>query len=126
MNIQPDMIGIVVNDMRKAIVFYRLLGLPFPDSNEAYVEVITENGYRISLNTAEMMKGIYGEWETPRGHRMNIAFKCASPAEVDRVYATIVAAGYASIKTPWDAFWGQRYAVVQDPDGNWVDLFAAL
>lgn len=24
------------------------------------------------------------------------------------------------------AFWGQRYAVVRDPDGNDVDLFAPL
>lgn len=29
-------------------------------------------------------------------------------------------------KAPWDAFWGQRYAVVVDPDGNLVDLFADL
>jgi hypothetical protein len=27
---------------------------------------------------------------------------------------------------PWDAFWGQRYAVVHDPDGNGVDLLAPL
>jgi uncharacterized glyoxalase superfamily protein PhnB len=27
---------------------------------------------------------------------------------------------------PWDAFWGQRYAVVHDPDGNGVDLFCPL
>ncbi|MEC4019520.1 VOC family protein, partial [Streptomyces sp. H27-D2] len=37
-----------------------------------------------------------------------------------------VAAGYTGHKQPWDAFWGQRYASVQDPDGNTVDLFAAL
>ena len=24
------------------------------------------------------------------------------------------------------AFWGQRYATLRDPDGNGVDLFAAL
>jgi uncharacterized glyoxalase superfamily protein PhnB len=29
-------------------------------------------------------------------------------------------------KEPWDAFWGQRYAVVADPDGNHVDLYAPL
>jgi hypothetical protein len=27
---------------------------------------------------------------------------------------------------PWDAFCGQRYAEVEDPDGNVVDLFAPL
>ena len=29
-------------------------------------------------------------------------------------------------KEPWDAFWGQRYASVKDPDGNQIDLFAPL
>lgn len=27
---------------------------------------------------------------------------------------------------PSDAFWGQRYATVHDPDGNPIDLFAPL
>ena len=38
----------------------------------------------------------------------------------------LVEAGYTGEKEPWDAFWGQRYAIVQDPDGNGVDLFAPL
>ena len=25
---------------------------------------------------------------------------------------------------PWDAFWGQRYATVVDPNGVWVDIYA--
>ena len=60
------------------------------------------------------------------GQAMGLAFKCGSPAEVDEVYARITAAGYKGRKAPWDAFWGQRYAVVEDPDGNGVDLFAPL
>jgi uncharacterized glyoxalase superfamily protein PhnB len=52
--------------------------------------------------------------------------ECASPAEVDEVYARIVAAGFTSEMEPFDAFWGQRYATLRDPDGNGVDLFAAL
>ena len=38
----------------------------------------------------------------------------------------LVAAGHHGELKPWDAFWGQRYACVQDPDGNGVDLFAPL
>ncbi|RYG23689.1 hypothetical protein EON82_13205, partial [bacterium] len=51
---------------------------------------------------------------------------CESPAEVDRIYAEVTAAGYQGKREPWDAFWGQRYAQLTDPDGNSVDLFAAL
>ena len=58
--------------------------------------------------------------------RMGLAFRCASPAEVDATYAEVVAAGHVGLKEPWDAFWGQRYAQLRDPDGNPVDLYAAL
>ena len=35
-------------------------------------------------------------------------------------------AGYVGLKAPWDTNWGQRYAFLQDPDGNRVDLFTEL
>ena len=50
----------------------------------------------------------------------------AHPATVDATHDELVAAGSRSHLAPWDAFWGQRYATVLDPDGNAVDLFAAL
>jgi uncharacterized glyoxalase superfamily protein PhnB len=57
---------------------------------------------------------------------MALAFECASPGEVDAVYHGVVAAGFGSKKQPFDAFWGQRYAQVIDPDENVVDLYAQL
>ena len=73
-----------------------------------------------------MVKSIDPEWVEPVGQNVSLAFLCGSPAEVDAAYARITAAGYKSRKAPWDAFWGQRYAVVEDPDGNAVDLFAPM
>ena len=114
--------------MGGALRFYRLLGLNIAEDSdgEPYVEVITRNGYRISWNTEAMIKEIDPEWKEPVGQRISLAFKCDTPAEVDAAYNNIVAQGYAGHKAPWDAFWGQRYAVVLDPDGNTVDLFAPL
>jgi uncharacterized glyoxalase superfamily protein PhnB len=128
MAIRPDMIGIVVHDMNRALAFYRLLGLdiPKPEKDEPFVEVITANGYRISWNTVSMIQSIDPTWVEPAGHRMELAFKCDAPAEVDATYKRIVSAGHAGHKEPWDAFWGQRYAVVKDPDGNHISLFAPL
>ncbi len=60
------------------------------------------------------------------GHAIALAFCCATPAEVDELFAQLVAAGAPAKKQPWDAFWGQRYASVLDPDGNQVDLFCEL
>ena len=57
---------------------------------------------------------------------MSLGFRCDTPAEVDQIYGELVGQGYAGHKAPWDAFWGQRYAEVLDPDGNTVDLFAPL
>lgn len=125
---QLDMIGITVRDMAAALRFYRLLGLDVSEerAEEPYVEVITANGYRVSWNRVEMIQEIDPDWVEPVGQRMTLAFKCDSPNEVDQKYAELVEWGYRGQKAPWDAFWGQRYAVVDDPDGNHVDLFAAL
>ncbi|HZQ08052.1 MAG TPA: VOC family protein [Anaerolineae bacterium] len=123
----PDMIGMVVSDMSKALDFYRALGLPIPQGaeKEDHVEVIA-NGYRIAWDTEEVIKSFNPEWRAPNGSRIGLAFKCENAADVDATFQRLVGKGYRAHKEPWDAFWGQRYAQVQDPDGNVVDLFAAL
>ena len=128
MPILPDMVGIVVKDIPRAITFYRLVGLAFPDAAEGedYVEVKTPNGYRISLNAESMVKEHSPDWKRPVGQRLELAFLCGSPKEVDEAYDKIVAAGHEGVKAPWDAFWGQRYAIVADPDGTHISLFAPL
>ena len=67
-------------------------------------------------------------WEVKslRAGRISLAFLCDGPDEVDRVYDAIRDAGHGVERPPFDAFWGQRYATVLDPDGNSVDLFAAV
>jgi len=124
----PDLVGIVVKDMATALKFYRLLGLDIPPSADAedHVEFVTPGGFRIAWDTLELIKSLNDAWLEPVGHRMGLAFKCGSAAEVDAVYQSITEAGYQSHREPWDAFWGQRYAVVIDPDDNLIDLFASL
>jgi catechol 2,3-dioxygenase-like lactoylglutathione lyase family enzyme len=124
----PDMIGITVRDMDAALRFYRALGLAVPEGveGEDHVEIITPNGYRIAWDTVALARGLDPAWVEPVGHRMGLAFLCADAAEVDATYARLVADGHVGHTEPWDAFWGQRYAVILDPDGNKVDLFAPL
>ena len=119
-------IGIVSKDLAASIRFYRLLGVTFPEPDGDHVEAVLPSGLRLMLDTLKLIKELDKEWTEPKGHRMGLAFECASPAEVDAVHAKVTAAGHASKTAPWDAFWGQRYAQVVDPDGNVVDLFAAL
>ena len=126
-----DMIGIAVKDMRKALDFYRALGLDIPAdaAKEDHVQVITPDGYRIAWDTEELIKGFNPEWAAPRGEppgRIGLAFLCENAADVNAMYKRLVDMGHRSHKEPFDAYWGQRYAQVLDPDGNVVDLFAQL
>jgi uncharacterized glyoxalase superfamily protein PhnB len=124
-----DVIELVVDNMASTLAFYRLLGLDIPPEadTEGHVEVTLPGGVRMAWDTVEIVRSFDTEWSPPTGgHRMALAFAVDTPAEVDEVYADLVAKGYAGHKEPWDAFWGQRYATVHDPDGNSVDLFAPL
>ena len=123
-----DAVGIVVSDMADAVSFYRLLGLTFPEGaeREGHVEAELPGGTRLMLDTEEMVRSFDSEFEPPSSAgRIGLAFLCDSPDEVDRAYDAICDAGYRAERSPFDAFWGQRYATVLDPDGNSVDLFAA-
>jgi uncharacterized glyoxalase superfamily protein PhnB len=121
-----DAIGIISTDLAQSIRFYGLLGVTFPAPEGDHLEAVLPNGLRLMLDTLALIKQIDPQWTEPKGHRISLAFRCADPAEVDAVHATVTKAGYASKTAPWDAFWGQRYAQVLDPDGNVVDLFAPL
>jgi len=124
-----DVFGIVVSDMARSAAFYRRLGLDFPEGAEdqPHVEVELGGGVRYALDTEETMRAFDSGWTRPsEGHLSGGAFRCETPEEVDRVFQDLLGAGATAYKEPFDAFWGQRYASVLDPDDNVVDLFAAL
>ena len=121
--------GIVTADVAASARFYRTLGLdvPEPPGEEDHFEITLPNGLRLMWDAESMMKQLDPEWRRPEGGTaIALAFECASPTEVDDVYRRVVDGGFRGKKEPFDAFWGQRYATVVDPDGNAVDLFAAL
>ena len=128
MSFTIDMVGLVVKDMQKSLEFYRVLGLDIPKypDGEMYVDFKLPNGLRISWNDEKMMREIDPDYEEPVGQRIGIAFLCNSVSDVDERFHRVISAGYTGRKEPWDAFWGQRYAIVMDPDGNLVDLFHPL
>jgi catechol 2,3-dioxygenase-like lactoylglutathione lyase family enzyme len=122
-------IELVVADMAASLAFYRRLGVePSGGDNaadEPHVEAELGDGLRLAFDRVDVIRSIDPEWTPPSGGPgIALAFACDSPAEVDRIYRELVEAGYPGHREPWDAFWGMRYAVVRDPDGNNVDLFA--
>jgi uncharacterized glyoxalase superfamily protein PhnB len=108
--------------------FYAILGVPVdtPPEGEDHFEVTLPSRMRLMWDSVELMKQIDPDWLAPVGQRLGLAFDCGTAAGVDETHTAIVAAGFSSKAEPWDAFWGQRYAYVVDPDGNEVSLFAPL
>jgi len=123
-----DAIGIVTADMAASCRFYALLGVPVaePPAGEDHFEATLPSGLRLMWDSVELMKQLDPSWQPPTGHPLGLAFHCGSAAGVNETHAAVLAAGFTSKSEPWDAFWGQRYAQVVDPDGNVVDLFARL
>ncbi|MBO8190946.1 VOC family protein [Streptomyces oryzae] len=123
-----DLLGIITSDLAASLAFYRRLGLDIPQGAETlpHVECTGPGGVRIAWDTEETIRSFAPDWTPPphRAGRIGLAFLCDSPAEVDKLYGELTDTGYEGPHAPWDADWGQRYAVVLDPDGNEISLFA--
>ena len=126
-----DAVGIVVSDLKRAVEFYRMLGVPFEpgmeESEHGHAEAELDGGMRLMLDTEAGLLEFDPNWERGTGASgATLAFRCASPLEVDQLYAQALKAGAATVHAPWDAFWGQRYAQVRDHDGSPIDIYASL
>jgi uncharacterized glyoxalase superfamily protein PhnB len=120
-------LGIVASDMARSLDFYRQLGLDVADTpDEGHVNIALPNGFRLMIDSEEEMRKFRPDWTRQPGNQVSLAVQCDSPAEVDDLYSRLISAGHQGDKDPWDAFWGQRYAQLRDPDGVPIDLYAAL
>jgi len=123
-----DAVGIVSKNVQKSVEFYQMLGVSLEEvgAGPDHLEAATQSGLRIMVDSFGLMKQINPDWTEPAGAGMVLCFKQDSPESVNRLFLQVTEAGFKSVKQPWDAFWGQRYASVQDPDGNQIDIFASL
>lgn len=115
-------------DMGASLEFYRRLGVEFADGAEMapHVDADLGGGVKLMLDTEETVRSFRPDWvAAPGGGRIGLACDCGDPGGVDAKFSELVEAGYRAELKPFDAFWGQRYATVLDPDGHGVDLYAA-
>jgi len=124
-------LNLVVRDMEAAIAFYRRLGVTIRDTDPEWMphhrNMVTPDGVDLDLDSVEFAKQWNRGWPGGSGGNTGvIGFSLASRQSVDDTYADLVTAGYRSQQEPYDAFWGARYAVVEDPDGNAVGLMSPL
>jgi catechol 2,3-dioxygenase-like lactoylglutathione lyase family enzyme len=130
MRLRPALIELVVVDMAATLAFYRRLGIEIPADadSQPHVDAALEGGIRLAFDTEDTIRSFDPQWSRPTGggHRVALAFDCGEPGGVDAAWKDLTGAGYEGHLAPWNAFWGMRYAVVNDPDGTPVDLFALL
>jgi uncharacterized glyoxalase superfamily protein PhnB len=113
-------IDLTVSDVRASAEFYRRLGFDVPDvweeGGQAHHCEIPDGPM---LNSLALTRGYDPSFEGPG---VALIFHVDSGQAVDERHASLVDAGYASHLAPFDAFWGSRYAIVDDPDGNLVGI----
>jgi catechol 2,3-dioxygenase-like lactoylglutathione lyase family enzyme len=121
----PDQFSLVVTDMDAAVAFYRKLGLAIPDTGPQWQHhhrtAALPGGIDLDLHSSEFARHWNHGW---RGGMGVLGFKVESRERVDEIYADLVAAGYRGQQPPYDALWGARYAVIEDPDGNAVGIMS--
>jgi len=124
------MLNVIVRDMAASLEFYAQLGAVAPEdgtSGDAHVQLRMPGGFSLELDTAESARLWHAGWRAdPAGVNVVIGFALPSREAVDERYAALTTAGYGARQPPFDAFWGARYAIVADPDGNDVGLMSPI
>lgn len=126
-----NQVNLVVRDMTATRTFYERLGLTFKDGPAEWAahhgSAAMPDGMRLEFDSVAFAQQWNPGWrESGVGNRAVLFFGVQSREEVDRVYATAVGAGSRSQQAPIDAFWGARYAIVEDPDGNSIGVMSPM
>jgi uncharacterized glyoxalase superfamily protein PhnB len=120
-------LNVAVRDMDAAVAFYRRLGLAIEvDAAAHHAAATLPNGVLIEWDTTEFIPQWDAGWAGGTGGSTVLGFSLPTRASVDEVYLDLVRSGYTSHQQPYDAFWGARYAIVEDPDGNPVGLMGPI
>jgi uncharacterized glyoxalase superfamily protein PhnB len=128
----PDlhMLNLVVRDIQASIDFYRRLGVVGPDSPAVaggHAQLRMPGGFSLELDEPQSARLWHAAFRSdPASVDVVIGFALGSREAVDERYAELTSAGYAGRQPPFDAFWGARYAIVADPDGNDVGLMSPI
>jgi uncharacterized glyoxalase superfamily protein PhnB len=123
----PEQFNLVVTDMEASVAFYRKLGLAIPDTDPQWQDhhrtAAVPNGIDFDLDSSEFARYWNQGWQRGMGV---LGFRVGSREQVDEIYQDLVEAGHRGQQPPYDAFWGVRYAVVEDPDGNAVGIMSPV
>jgi catechol 2,3-dioxygenase-like lactoylglutathione lyase family enzyme len=122
-----DQFNVVVGDMDASVAFYRMVGFEIPEGDEVWdahhQSATVPGGIDLDLDSTQFATKWDPGW---RGGMGVLGVKVSSREAVDDRYEALTRAGHRSQLAPMDAFWGARYAVVEDPDGNPVGIMSPV
>ena len=121
-----DQVNLVVRDMDSMIDFYSRLGLDIADTPPEWAphhRTSSQEGLDFDLDSSTFATQWNRGWHA-ESTGVVLGFKVASRESVDALYEELTGAGYDGQQPPYDAFWGARYAIVADPDGNSVGIMS--
>ena len=129
--IRLDQVNLIVRDVEASRTFYSRLGLDFGQESDpvwANHHVGAGHGDHAAIDVDLDSTSFVQKWDTgwPGGTGVVMGFKVDSRQEVDELVANLSANGIPVQQEPFDAFWGARYAVVSDPDGNGVGIMSPI
>jgi uncharacterized glyoxalase superfamily protein PhnB len=129
---QFDQLNIVVSDMDRSLAFYRLLGVDAPNvwkSAGGHQHAGAASGdVSLGFDNVSFAQVWNQGWKgrTDMAGRVVVGFALASRPEVDELFARLTEAGHRGLQPPYDAIWGARYAIVEDPDGLAIGLMSPV
>ncbi len=121
-------VNIVARRYDETLEFYRLLGVSIPEvlaqpSETRHAPAAGHGNSSFALDNPALAKIYNAEWRRSAiPNSVLLTAQLPTREAVDSTYAALVAAGHEGVQLPYDAFWGARYAVVRDPEGNSVGL----
>ena len=129
--IRLDQVNLVVSDVPASRAFYARLGLDFGDEADPVWDahhVSARQGDTTPLDLDLDSVTFAAKWNQGGSGRVGaiLGFKVDTRAEVDALVSSLAAEGVLVQQEPYDAFWGARYAVVSDPDGNGVGIMSPI
>ncbi len=127
-----DQINIVAGDVDATLAFYRMLGVDLADpvrtpaGEPFHVNSVSADGATLEADSTAFARVWNRGWqgEVELAGRVVIGLRVADRATVDRLVEMVVEAGRKVLQPAHDAFWGARYAIVEDPDGIAVGIMS--
>lgn len=129
-----DQINLVCGDPDAALKFYRTLGIDIPEESVwrtatgAHHSSVKDASIGFDLDSAAFAPHWNAGWKgrSDLSGRVVVGFAVPLREDVDAVFRKMTAAGYRGLQEPWDAFWGARYAVIEDPNGIAVGIMSPI